>query len=101
MNAVRFDASLVFIAGRWRAGDSGQTLPLVNPSDGSELTCIARGNAVHGAAGFLLLASTPEWDGTSSSVSSHAQENGWDDASVVVVTTVTATAITASTATGT
>ena len=45
MNAVPFDASLVFIAGRWRAGDSGQTLPLVNPSDGSELTRIARGNA--------------------------------------------------------
>ena len=45
MNAVPFDASLVFIAGRWRAGDSGQTLPLINPSDGSELTRIARGNA--------------------------------------------------------
>ena len=45
MNAVPFDASLVFIAGRWRAGNSGQTLPLVNPSDGSELTRIARGNA--------------------------------------------------------
>ena len=45
MTAVPFDASLVFIAGRWRAGDSGQTLPLVNPSDGSELTRIARGNA--------------------------------------------------------
>ncbi len=45
MNSVPFDASMVFIAGRWRAGDSGQTLPLVNPSDGSELTRIARGNA--------------------------------------------------------
>jgi aldehyde dehydrogenase (NAD+) len=45
MNLVPFDASQVFIAGRWRAGDSGQTLPLVNPSDGSELTRIARGNA--------------------------------------------------------
>jgi aldehyde dehydrogenase (NAD+) len=45
MNAVPFDASQVFIAGRWRAGDSGQTLPLINPSDGSELTRIARGNA--------------------------------------------------------
>ena len=44
MNAVPFDASQVFIAGRWRAGDSGQTLPLINPSDGSELTRIARGN---------------------------------------------------------
>jgi aldehyde dehydrogenase (NAD+) len=45
MNLVPFDSSLVFIAGRWRAGDSGQTLPLINPSDGSELTRIARGNA--------------------------------------------------------
>jgi aldehyde dehydrogenase (NAD+) len=45
MNLVPFDASQVFIAGRWRAGDSGQTLPLINPSDGSELTRIARGNA--------------------------------------------------------
>jgi aldehyde dehydrogenase (NAD+) len=45
MNLGPFDASQVFIAGRWRAGDSGQTLPLINPSDGSELTRIARGNA--------------------------------------------------------
>jgi aldehyde dehydrogenase (NAD+) len=45
MNLVPFDSSLVFIAGRWRAGDSGQTLPLINPSDGSELARIARGNA--------------------------------------------------------
>jgi aldehyde dehydrogenase (NAD+) len=45
MTLVPFDASQVFIAGRWRAGDSGQTLPLINPSDGSELTRIARGNA--------------------------------------------------------
>lgn len=42
---ISFDPSQVFIAGRWRAGDSGQTLPLINPSDGSELTRIARGNA--------------------------------------------------------
>jgi len=45
MNLVPFDASQVFIAGRWRTADSGQTLPLINPSDGSELTRIARGNA--------------------------------------------------------
>jgi aldehyde dehydrogenase (NAD+) len=45
MNHVPFDASQVFIGGHWRAGDSGQTLPLINPSDGSELTRIARGNA--------------------------------------------------------
>jgi aldehyde dehydrogenase (NAD+) len=33
----------VFIAGRWRAGASRQTLPLTNPSDGSTLCSIARG----------------------------------------------------------
>ena len=40
-----FDASQVFIDGHWRAADSGQTLPLVNPSDGAELAHIARGCA--------------------------------------------------------
>jgi aldehyde dehydrogenase (NAD+) len=35
----------VFIAGRWQASASGDTLPLGNPSDGSVLAAIARGNA--------------------------------------------------------
>jgi aldehyde dehydrogenase (NAD+) len=35
----------VFIAGRWQAGASHETLPLINPSDGSTLAAIARGNA--------------------------------------------------------
>jgi aldehyde dehydrogenase (NAD+) len=35
----------VFIAGQWRAGASRETLPLMNPSDGSMLAAIARGNA--------------------------------------------------------
>ena len=35
----------VFIAGQWRAGASRETLPLTNPSDGSTLCDIARGNA--------------------------------------------------------
>ncbi len=34
----------VFIAGPWRAGASRETLPLVNPSDGSTLCDIARGS---------------------------------------------------------
>ena len=42
---VPFDASLLCIAGRWQAAASGQTLPLINPSDGSELAQIARGGA--------------------------------------------------------
>ena len=40
---IGFDASQVFIAGRWRTGASGQTLPLLDPSDGELLTHIARG----------------------------------------------------------
>ena len=40
---IGFDASQVFIAGRWRTGASGQTLPLLDPSDGGLLTHIARG----------------------------------------------------------
>jgi aldehyde dehydrogenase (NAD+) len=35
----------VFIAGQWSVGASRETLPLTNPSDGSALCNIARGNA--------------------------------------------------------
>ena len=35
----------VLIDGQWRPGSSGQTLPLLNPSDGSALARIARGSA--------------------------------------------------------
>ena len=35
----------VFIAGQWRGGAARETLPLINPSDGSTLAAIARGNA--------------------------------------------------------
>ena len=45
MTEIPFDASLILIDGQWRTGASGQTLPLDNPSDGSELTRIARGTA--------------------------------------------------------
>lgn len=38
-----FDPSLCLIGGEWRAPASGQTLPLVNPSDGMEICRIARG----------------------------------------------------------
>ena len=41
---IGFDASRVFIAGQWRSGASGLTLPLLDPSDGELLTHIARGN---------------------------------------------------------
>ena len=46
-----FDTSQVLIDGQWRSADSGKTLPLENPSDGTLLTHIARGNAadIHAA----------------------------------------------------
>jgi aldehyde dehydrogenase (NAD+) len=40
---IGFDTTGVFIAGRWRAGAGGETLPLINPSDGALLAEIARG----------------------------------------------------------
>src|SRR5262245_7110173 len=45
MPDISFDTSQVFIAGEWRAPGSGETLPLENPSDGTELARIARGGA--------------------------------------------------------
>jgi len=38
-----FDPTLCLIAGTWTPAASGETLPLVNPSDGSEICNIARG----------------------------------------------------------
>ncbi|MGA1288807.1 MAG: aldehyde dehydrogenase family protein, partial [Rubrivivax sp.] len=45
MPDIAFDTTGTYIDGRWRAPDNGQTLALMNPSDGSELARIARGNA--------------------------------------------------------
>jgi len=45
-----FDPGQVLINGQWRPAASGETLPLVNPSDGSTLTRIARGTAADIAA---------------------------------------------------
>lgn len=45
MHAISFATDSVFIAGRWRAPARGETLPLLNPSDGSLLAAIARGTA--------------------------------------------------------
>ena len=39
------DARHVFVAGRWHGGAASDTLPLVDPSDGSTLGEIARGDA--------------------------------------------------------
>ncbi len=45
MASIKFDSSEVLIGGHWGAAASGQTLALINPSDGSELARIARGTA--------------------------------------------------------
>lgn len=42
---IWFDPSLCLIGGIWQLPDGGQSLPLVNPSDGSEICRIARGGA--------------------------------------------------------
>ncbi len=44
-STVPFDAALLHIGGRWLGAANGQTLPLINPSDGSVLAHIARGDA--------------------------------------------------------
>jgi len=45
LRPLDIDPSHCLIDGRWRAPASGQTLPLINPSDGSTLCEIARGDA--------------------------------------------------------
>ena len=42
---IGFETRHVFIAGQWRAADTGGTLALLNPSDGTPLAQIARGKA--------------------------------------------------------
>ena len=43
MSEIPFDTTQNFIAGEWRSAASNETLSLENPSDGTELTRIARG----------------------------------------------------------
>jgi aldehyde dehydrogenase (NAD+) len=53
MSLIPFETRHVFIGGRWRPAEpAGETLPLLNPSDGSLLAEIARGDAP---------TSTPRW----------------------------------------
>ena len=42
-NPIWFDPTLCLIGGAWQPASSGETLTLVNPSDGAELCQIARG----------------------------------------------------------
>ncbi len=45
MPTLPFATDTVFVGGRWRAPARGETLPLLNPSDGTLLAAIARGTA--------------------------------------------------------
>ena len=45
MTTIGFDSREVLIGGQWRPCASGETLPLMNPSDGTRLCEIARGAA--------------------------------------------------------
>ncbi|MGB7244757.1 MAG: aldehyde dehydrogenase family protein [Sulfitobacter sp.] len=58
-DALWFDPSLCLIGGKWVPSQSGETLPLINPSDGTALAQIARGSgadidAAVSAAGAAL-----------------------------------------------
>jgi aldehyde dehydrogenase (NAD+) len=44
-NPLWFDPALCLTGGSWQPPSAGQTLPLVNPSDGQEICRIARGTA--------------------------------------------------------
>lgn len=58
-----FDPALCLIGGQWRPAASGDTLALVNPSDGSELARIARGRAedIDAAVAAAHAARAGEW----------------------------------------
>jgi aldehyde dehydrogenase (NAD+) len=45
MTGIGFDTSQIFVGGRWQPCAGGETLPLLNPSDGTLLAQIARGDA--------------------------------------------------------
>ncbi len=62
-NALWFDPNLILIGGEWRSAASGQTLALINPSDGYELCQIARGDAedIDAAVQAAHAARTGEW----------------------------------------
>ncbi|HQC98431.1 MAG TPA: aldehyde dehydrogenase family protein [Aquabacterium sp.] len=63
MSLAGFDTALVLINGQWRAAASGETLPLLNPSDGSLLAPIARGTAadIDAAVAAAQAALTGAW----------------------------------------
>ena len=63
MQDLGFNTRQLLINGQWRASSSGETLPLINPSDGSALAQIARGKAedIDAAVGAAQAALDGEW----------------------------------------
>ena len=66
-NPIWFDPSLCLIAGDWVPATGGDTLPLINPSDGSELARIARGTGadIDRAVSAAQSALSGDWGGMS------------------------------------
>ncbi|ABD53693.1 aldehyde dehydrogenase family protein [Jannaschia sp. CCS1] len=61
--SIWFDPSLLFINGKWRACASGETLPVINPSNGENIARIARGGGadVDAAVASAEGAQAGEW----------------------------------------
>ncbi|MBJ6372060.1 aldehyde dehydrogenase family protein [Sedimentitalea arenosa] len=62
-DALWFDPALCLIGGTWRPATGGDDLPLINPSDGSELCRIARGGPadIDAAVSAAQAALDSEW----------------------------------------
>ena len=63
MTSMPFDTTQLFIGGRWQAAAGGRTLSLFNPSDGTLLASIARGQAadIDAAVGAAQAALDGPW----------------------------------------
>ncbi len=61
-NPIWFDPSQCLIGGEWQRPEAGEYLPLVNPSDGSELCQIARGQQADIDAGVAAARSALNGD---------------------------------------
>lgn len=57
-----FDPALCLIGGKWLPAKGAQTLPLVNPSDGSEICRIARGDSADVNAAVVAASSALDGD---------------------------------------
>ena len=63
LRPMNIDPAFCFIGGAWVAPQSGQSLPLINPSDGTQLCEIARGQGddIHAAVAAAEAALAGDW----------------------------------------